>query len=155
MLSLQRFPERVTDCAGVRTAIEDRPNDFGLTRAGIAMLADVTVKPEGAVLLSFDQTFAFQKMNREDRGVATIAATKGQGAIFKVFECSNWTAADCDNLSRPANIGIAHADRPTEVVAPRLGLQIGKVRIPGDVNARRRIVRPGQKCAHLRLVTLK
>ncbi len=87
--------------------------------------------------------------------MATVAAAEGQGAISKIGKRSDRAAADRDDLSGPADIGVTHGDRPAAMVAPRVGLQIRKVGIPCDVNARHRIAGCGQKGAYLRLVTLE
>jgi hypothetical protein len=86
------------------------------------MLAEVAVEAQRAVLLSLDQAFALQKMNREDRGMATVATTERQGAISKIGKRSDRTPADRDDLGRPGNIGVTHCDRSAAMVAPRVGL---------------------------------
>src|SRR5262249_6328888 len=111
-LGAQRSPERTTDCASIGPAVEDRADDFGLARASITMLAEVAVEAQRAVLLSLEQAFLLQKMNREDRGVATVAAAERQGAIFKIGKRGARTAADRDDLGSPANIGVTHPYRP-------------------------------------------
>src|SRR5258708_4243724 len=84
-----------------------------------------------------------------------VASAKRQSAICEVGNLSNWPAGDRDDLGCPADIGVAHGDRPATFVAPRLRLQICKVGIPGDVNARRRIARLCEKRCHLHFITLK
>ena len=155
VLSLQGLPERTANCAGISAAIEDRANDVGFTRAGITMFAKVAVEAQRTVLLSLEEAFSFQKINREDRGVTTVTTAQRQGAISKIGKPRDWPAANCDDLGFPTNVGVTHRQRMTAMVAPGVGLQIRKVRVPGYVNARRGIIGSGEQCAYLRLVTLK
>jgi hypothetical protein len=75
------LPKRAADCAGIGATVEDRANDLGLARAGVAMLADVAVEAQGRVVLPFDQAFALQKMSRQDGGLAAVAAAEIRCAI--------------------------------------------------------------------------
>ena len=62
MLSLQSFPERTANCAGISAAIEDRTYDVGFARAGITMFAEVAVEAQRTVFLSLEQAFLLQKI---------------------------------------------------------------------------------------------
>jgi hypothetical protein len=119
------------------------------------MFAQIAVEAKGAILLSLHQAFALQKINQEDRGVATIAAAERQSAVPKIGQLSDLTSAGRNDLGRPTYIGVAHGDRPAAMVAPRLGLETGEVCIPCDVNARSGIAGRRQYGANLRLVTLE
>jgi hypothetical protein len=87
--------------------------------------------------------------------MAAVAAAEGEGAVFKIGKRSNRPPGYRDDPGRPAHVGIAHRDRPATVVAPGIGLDIGEVRIPCDVDARQRLARRGQEGGDLRLVALK
>src|SRR5215510_11236676 len=63
-LDLHCFPERTADCSGVGTTVENSANDLHLTGAGIAVLADVAVEAQRAIVLSFLQTFFLKEVYR-------------------------------------------------------------------------------------------
>ena len=86
------------------------------------MLTEVGVEAQRAVLLSFEQAFPLQKMNRENCGVTTVAAAKRQGAISKIGKRSDRTPGWGDDFGRPAYIRVAHGDWPAPMVAPGIGL---------------------------------
>src|SRR5258706_15558046 len=94
-------------------------------------------------------------MNWEDCRMAAVAAAERQGSVFEIGKPSNRPPGYRDDLGRPAHIAIAHRDRSATVVAPGIGLDIGEVRIPSDVDARQRLARQGQESSDLRLVALK
>ena len=48
------------------------------------MLAEVAVEAQRLVVLPLNQAFTRQKMNREDRGVATVTAPERQSAMTKI-----------------------------------------------------------------------
>src|SRR4029077_17304744 len=131
-----RVPERAADCAGIGAAAEHRANDGGLACTGVTVLADVAVEAQRSVVFPFDQSLALQKINREDCRMAAVAAAEGQGAVFEIGEPSDRPTGYRDDLGGPAHISIAHRDRSATVVAPGIGLDIGEVRIPSDVDAR-------------------
>ena len=110
------------DCACIGATVEDRADDFGLARACITMLTEVGVKAQRAVLLSFEQAFPLQKMNRENCGVTTVAAANRQGAISKIGKRSDRTPGWGDDFGRSAYIGVTHGCRPAAMVAPCIGL---------------------------------
>jgi hypothetical protein len=103
------------------------------------MLADVAVEAQAAVVPSLDQALLREKVNRQDRRVAAVAAAERQGAVAQIGELSDRTAADRDDLRRPGEIGVAHGNRSADMAAPLVGLQEGEVGVPGDVDARQRI----------------
>jgi hypothetical protein len=82
-LTANPAPERAADCAGICSAFEHRANGLRLARASVPMLAQVVFEAQG-VVLSFEQAFPLEKMDREDRSVATVAAAQRQGAISKI-----------------------------------------------------------------------
>src|SRR4249920_2451500 len=139
MPALYFLPERAADRAGIGATVEDGANDVDLARAGIAVLADVAVEAQRAVVALPNEAFAFQKVNRQDRSMAAVAAAERQRAVPQIGERGDRPAAHRDDLGRPADIRIAHGNRPASVVAPRIGLQIREVGVPTDVDVRRMI----------------
>jgi hypothetical protein len=65
-LAAHRVPEQAPDCAGIGPAVEDGADDLGLARARVAMLADVAVEAQRAVVLPLDQALLREKVNRQD-----------------------------------------------------------------------------------------
>src|SRR5258706_13850858 len=94
-------------------------------------------------------------MNWEDCRMAAVAAAERQGSVFEIGKPSNRPPGYCDDLGRPAHISIAHRDWSATVVAPGIGLDIGEVRIPSDVDARQRLAGHRQEGGDLRLIALK
>src|SRR5690348_7517742 len=124
-LALHRLPERAADRPGLGAAIEERAQDLGLARSGVAMLADVAVEAKGAVIAPFHQAFALQEVDRQDGGMSAVATAERQGAVPEIGERRHRTAADRDDLGLPAEIGVAHGNRPAAMLAPGIGLQKG------------------------------
>src|SRR5207244_2648451 len=60
-----------------------------------------------------------------------------------------------NDLSHPAEIGVAHGDRAAAMTAPFFGLQVSEVGIPGDIDVRQRITCLREERDDLRLITLK
>jgi hypothetical protein len=60
-LCTHRLPERTADRAGVGAAIEDGSNDLSFAGTCIAVLADVAVEAERAVVMSLNQALAPSK----------------------------------------------------------------------------------------------
>ena len=87
--------------------------------------------------------------------MTAVAAAEGQGAVFEIGKRSDRPTGDGDDLGRPADIRIAHRDRPATAVAPSIGLDKGEVGIPSDVDPRQRLAGQGQEGGDLRLVALK
>jgi hypothetical protein len=87
--------------------------------------------------------------------VSAITASEGQGSISEVSQGSNRTAFDRYDLGPPGDIGVAHGDRPAAMIAPDVGLEKGKIGVPGDVDAWRRVTRRGQQRNYLCLITLE
>src|SRR5580692_9588151 len=75
MFAFQCLPKWAAHRSRIGSAVKNRANHFGLASAGIAMLTNIAVEAQRAILLFFDQTFALQKMNRQDGGMAAIAAS--------------------------------------------------------------------------------
>ena len=73
MPALHFLPERAADRAGIGATVEDGANDVDLARAGIAMLADVAVETQRAVVALLNEAFALEKVNRQDRSMAAVA----------------------------------------------------------------------------------
>jgi hypothetical protein len=48
------------------------------------MLANIAVEAKRAVVASFDEAFAFKKVNRQNRGVPAVAAAERQRAVCKI-----------------------------------------------------------------------
>ncbi len=61
-------------------------------------------------------------MDRENRGMAAVAAAERQGAISKIAKRNDRTPTDRDDLRRPGDIGVTHGDRPASMVTPCVGL---------------------------------
>src|SRR5260370_18589940 len=80
--AFQCLPKWAAHRSRIGSAVKNRANHFRLASAGIPMLADIAVEAQRAILLFFDQTFALEKMNRQDPAVAPIAASSTQGATF-------------------------------------------------------------------------
>jgi hypothetical protein len=87
--------------------------------------------------------------------MAAVSATQRKRTTFKIGQLGNRPAARRDDDGRPAEIGIAHRDRPAAVIAPGIGLQIGEIGIPRYVNARHRVRGRGQQRGNLHLVALE
>src|SRR6185437_2889277 len=66
-------PERAADRPCLGASIEDRANHLGLARAGIAMLADIAIETQRAVVAPLDQAFALEKVNRENGCMPAVA----------------------------------------------------------------------------------
>ena len=79
--ALHCLPERAADRAGIGAAVEHGANDLDLARAGIAMLADIAVEAQRAVVPPLNEAFALEKMNRQDRSMAAVAAAERQRAV--------------------------------------------------------------------------
>ena len=79
-----RVPERTAYRPGVGTAVENRAKNLGLARAGVTMLANVTVEAERAVVTFLDQAFAVKKVNGKDCGVPAIATSERQRAAYQI-----------------------------------------------------------------------
>src|SRR3954453_17175420 len=94
-------------------------------------------------------------MNRQNSCVSAVPAAKCERSIFQIRERSDGTSRGCHDLCHPAEIGVAHRDRTTGMAAPLIGLQVGKVCIPGDIDARQGLARLSKERDHLRLVALK
>ncbi len=88
-LAPHRFPERAANRAGIGPPIEHRANNFHFARAGITMLSQVGVESQRAIVAPFDQPLLLQKMNRQNRCVATIATPKRQCPISQISQRSN------------------------------------------------------------------
>src|SRR6516165_3377157 len=119
-LAADRVPERAADRAGFGPAIEDGADDLDLARTRVAMLADVGVEAQRAVVLPLDQALPGEKVNRQDRRVATVAAAEGERAVSQIGKPGNRAAAYRDDLRRPGEIGVAHGNRSASMAAPRV-----------------------------------
>src|SRR4029077_13734554 len=62
-LSAQSLPERTADGASVGAAVEDCANDLRLARASVAMLTDVAVEAERAVVASLYQALMLEEVD--------------------------------------------------------------------------------------------
>src|SRR5260370_34412207 len=98
------------------------------------MLAEIAFETQRAIVPAFAHILLLQKMNGKNGRVSAVPAAESERPIFQVGERGNGAAGDGDNLRRPAEIGVAHSDRATGMAAPRLGLQVGKVCVPGDID---------------------
>ena len=119
-LTAQRVPERAADCAGIGTAVKNRADDFRFARAGVAMLADIAVKAKGAVVSPLDQAFALQKVDRQDSSMPAVAAAERQRAASEIRNGIDRPPAHSDDLGGPAEIRVAHGNRPAAMLAPRI-----------------------------------
>src|SRR5215472_2915865 len=149
------LPEGAADRPGIGTAVENRAHDLDLASAGIAMLADIAVEAQGPVVLPLDQAFVLQEVNRQDRRMAAIAAAERERALLDITQPTDRAARRRHDLGHPAEIGIAHGDRPAGAPAPRLGLQKREIRVPADVDAGHGRAGRRQEGLDLRLIALE
>src|SRR5262245_22896898 len=155
MLIAHGVPEWAADCTCIGPAVEDGANDFGLACPCVTVFAEVGVEAQRSVMFPLNQSLALQKINREDRRMAAVAAAERQGAVLQIGKRSDRPTGDRNDLGHPADIGIAHRDRSAMVVAPGIGLEVCEVRIPCDVDARQRLAWQGKEGGDLCLVALK
>jgi len=79
-------PERATDGTGLGPSIEYRTHHLDLARAGVTVLAEVTVETQRAVIAAFGQFFFLEKVHWKDCGMPAVATPERQGAISYIVK---------------------------------------------------------------------
>src|ERR1700693_5746997 len=151
-LAANRVPEGAADCAGVGPPVEDGAHHFNFAGPGITMFAYIAVEAQRAVVPALAHTLLLQKVNGQNSCVSAVSAAKCEGSIFQIGEPRNGASGDRDDLGHPAEIGVAHGDRTTGMAAPLIGLQVGKVCVPGNIDTWHGLARLGEESEDLRLV---
>src|SRR6516165_12050156 len=119
------------------------------------MFAYVAVEAQRPVVPPLEDAVLLQKVDGKNRCMSTVSATKRERPIFQICERRDGASGDRDDLGHPAEIGVAHGDRTTRMAAPLIGLQVGKVCVPGNIDMRQNLTRLGEEREDLRLVALK
>jgi len=126
----------------------------GLLPELIAMLRHS--RPGGFIAIVGDEEgIGLEKVNRKNRCMATISVAERERPIFQFSDRRNRASSYCDDLVIQPRFSVAHGDRMAGIGAPLLGLQVGKVSIPGNINMRHDHARPGRERENLYLVALK
>src|SRR5215469_8016614 len=155
VLVAHSVPEGAADCANVSSSVEDGANHFHFAGPGIAVFAYVAVEAQRTVVASLAHVLLLEEMNRKNRCVPAVAAPQRERSISQVRESINRASADRHDLGGPAEIGVAHGNGTTGVAAPLIGLQVGEVCVPSDINRRRGFARLSKQSKNLRLIALK
>ena len=111
-------PERTADSARVGSPVEDGPNHFHLAGPGVTMFAQVAVETQRPVVPSLLHALLLQKVNGQNRCVATVAAADRERPVLQIREGSNRASGNRNDLRHPIQIRIAHGDRTTHMSAP-------------------------------------
>src|SRR5262249_14263730 len=130
-------PEGAPHRARVSLAVQDRPEYVDLAGPGVAVLSEVGVEAERLVVPPLDQPFPGQEVNREDRRVSAVTAPEGQPLSAEVRRLSDPAACPDDDLGPPREVGVAHRQWPALALAEVVALEVGEVRVPGDVDSPR------------------
>src|SRR5260370_6907289 len=154
-LVANRAPEGAADCSSVGPSVEDGAYYFHFAGPGITMFSYVAVEAQRAVVPALAHAVLLQKVNGKNRCVSAVLAAKRQHPIFQIRERGNGASSDRYDFGHPAEIGVAHRDRATGMAAPLIGLKVGEVCVPGDIDTRQGLARLGEEGEDLRLVALK
>src|SRR5262249_25376960 len=106
-------------------------------------------------VLSLNHPFTLKEIHGKNCRMAAVAAAESQLAALEIGKTGDGPAGDCDDFGHPAQIRITHRNRPAAALAPHVGLDIGEIGVPADVDARQGIAGRGEEGRDLRLVTLK
>src|SRR2546430_2260141 len=91
------------------------------------------------IFRALSHSLLLQKVNGQNSRVSAVSAAKRERSVLQVGQRGDRTSSDGNDLSHPAEIGVAHGDRAAAMTAPFFGLQVSEVGIPGDIDVRQRI----------------
>src|SRR6476660_8232786 len=155
MLVAHGIPEGTADSASVGPPVKDGAHHFHFAGPSITMFSYVAVEAQSAVVLSLAQALLLQVVNGKNGCVSAVSAANRNRPIFQIRDRRNRSAGDRDDLGHPAEISVPHGDCATSMAAPFVGLEVGKVWVPGNIYAWHGLAWLRKKREDLGLVALK
>ena len=133
-LGAQSRPRGVAERAGVGLAFGHGPDDPKLGVACVAVLPEIGVEPDERRLVELGAGLAREVVERQDRGVAGVAAAEREPPAGELGRRADRLAAAHDDDRPEVGVDVAHPEDLRLAAELRLGDDVGGVRVPGDVD---------------------